>query len=124
MSENAVHRTGAIQISTTADSEDAARTLADHLVHERLAACVQVLGPIASTYQWQHRVETSREWLCLIKTRVERFSDVENAIREHHSYDLPEIVACPIVQGSDAYLEWILASVPAGATQSDAQPAD
>ena len=101
----------AIQISTTVDSEDAARELASRLVDARLAACVQVLGPIVSTYRWENRVETAAEWLCLIKTRADRFPDVEEAIREHHPYDVPEIVACPIVHGSDPYLQWIVDSV-------------
>jgi periplasmic divalent cation tolerance protein len=97
----------AIQVVTTVASREEADKIASDLVARRLAACVQVAGPIASTYRWQGKVETSQEWLCKIKTRLSHYAAVEAAIRELHSYDVPEIVALPIVAGSRAYLDWL-----------------
>ena len=107
----------AVQIMTTASSREEAQRLADLLVEARLAACVQVVGPIQSTYRWQGRLERSEEWLCLAKTQEAAFSQVEQAIRAAHSYETPEIVALPIVAASLPYLAWLTAETtpPAGA---------
>lgn len=96
-----------LQVLTTAGSEAEAEQISAALVERRLAACVQVIGPIASRYRWQGEVERSREWLCLAKTEASRYPQLEAAIRELHSYDEPEIVATPIVAGSQGYLDWI-----------------
>jgi len=93
-------------VTTTASREDAAR-IAQALVGERLAACVQVLGPIASTYRWQGAIETGQEWLCLIKSRGELYGRIEEAIRRLHPYEVPEILALPVAAGSPAYLAWL-----------------
>lgn len=92
---------------TTAGSEEEAGRIASLLVDRRLAACVQVVGPIASRYRWQGKVEEEREWQCLAKTTAAAYEAVEAAIREAHSYDEPEIVATPIVAGSAGYLTWV-----------------
>ncbi len=96
-----------VQVLTTAGSEGEAERIASLLVEGRLAACVQVVGPIASRYRWQGVVEETEEWQCLAKTRADLYPRVESAIREAHSYEEPEIVATPIVAGSDGYLKWI-----------------
>jgi periplasmic divalent cation tolerance protein len=96
-----------LQVSTTVGSEQEAEQLGAALVERRLAACVQIIGPIASRYRWQGAVERSQEWLCLAKTEAGRYPQLEAAIRELHSYDEPEIVATPIVAGSKGYLDWI-----------------
>jgi periplasmic divalent cation tolerance protein len=96
-----------LQVSTTTGTEREAEEISAALVERRLAACVQVIGPIASRYRWQGAVEQAREWLCLAKTEASRYPELEAAIRELHSYDEPEIVATPIVAGSAGYLEWI-----------------
>lgn len=105
-----------IQVMTTIDSQEAAHQLAGLLVQAQIAACVQIVGPLASTYWWEGRVEEAQEWLCLVKTRSERFADVERMIREHHSYDVPEIVGLPAVAVSASYLQWIYDVVPPAAT--------
>jgi periplasmic divalent cation tolerance protein len=112
--------TAAIQIITTAGTFDDAQIIARALVTRRLAACVQVGGPVTSTYYWQGNLESSQEWLCVIKTAESRYAEVEAAIRELHSYELPEIVAVPIVAGSQAYLDWLAAEVsgPPAAAES------
>jgi periplasmic divalent cation tolerance protein len=100
-----------LQVLTTVGSEEEAERLGAALVERRLAACVQVVGPISSHYRWQGKVERSREWQCLAKTTADRYAEVEAAIAELHSYEEPEIVATPIVAGSAGYLEWISASL-------------
>jgi len=100
-----------LQVLTTIDSEEAAERISAALVERRLAACVQVVGPISSTYRWQGGIERSREWMCVAKTNAARYPDVEAAIRELHSYDEPEIVATPIVAGSPGYLAWLAHNV-------------
>ena len=99
--------TECIQVLTTVGSEEEAEQISSALIERRLAACVQIVGPISSRYRWQGEVETAREWICVAKTRATRYADIETAIRELHSYDEPEIVATPIVAGSKGYLDWI-----------------
>lgn len=100
-----------VQVLSTAGSEEEAGRIAAALVEERLAACVQVLGPIVSTYHWRGEIETEREWQCLAKTTAARYPELEATIRRLHSYDEPEIIATPIVSGSAGYLAWIDANV-------------
>ena len=95
----------------TAGSEDEARKIARHLVEQRLAACVNIVPRMESIYRWQGKLESSGEWLLLIKTTVERFPAVRDAIRDLHSYELPECIAISIQDGSSGYLEWIAQSV-------------
>jgi periplasmic divalent cation tolerance protein len=96
-----------LQVATTAGSEAEAAAIATGLVEMRLAACVQVIGPIASTYRWQGEVEAAREWQCLAKTTADRYDEIAETIRMLHSYDEPEIIATAIVAGSPGYLAWI-----------------
>ncbi len=96
-----------IQVSTALPHREDAEPLARVLVERRLAACVQVIGPVSSTYWWQGKIETAEEWLCLIKSRASLFDLLESAIREIHPYETPEIVALPIVSGSKDYLMWL-----------------
>ena len=96
-----------LQVTTTAGSEEEAERIGAALVERRLAACVQVVGPIASHYRWQGAVERATEWVCVAKTSTVRYAELEAAIRELHSYDEPEIVATPIVAASPGYLEWL-----------------
>ncbi len=94
-------------ILTTAGSKDEADRIASALVDARLAACVNVLGPMASTYRWQGKVEHAEEFLLLIKTTAAGVEHVRAAIKQTHSYDVPEFVVLTIESGSDAYLNWI-----------------
>jgi periplasmic divalent cation tolerance protein len=99
--------TSACQVSVACANEAEADRIAGNLVEQRLAACVQVVGPVRSTYRWQGVVETATEWLCLAKTRLVIVDDVIATVRAIHSYDTPEIVATPIVAGDADYLAWI-----------------
>ena len=98
-------------VLSTAGSEEEARKIANALVERQLAACVNIVPQIESVYRWQGKMESAREWLLLIKTTAEKFAAVRDAIRELHSYDLPECIAINIEDGSAAYLEWIAANV-------------
>lgn len=99
------------QTITTTGSRADARRIAHALVDRRLAACVQVLGPVESTYRWEGKVATTREWLCLIKTTRVRYRQLAAAIEALHPYDTPEIIALSIAAGSRRYLNWLAASV-------------
>ena len=96
-----------LQVSTTAASEEEARRIAAALLERRLAACVQVVGPIESRYWWEGKIEEASEWLCLIKTAAARYEEVEATIGELHSYEEPEVIATPIAAGGAGYLEWV-----------------
>jgi len=98
-------------VLSTASSEDEARKIALYLVEQRLAACVNIIPQIESVYRWNEKVESSQEYLLLIKTSAERFPQVRAAIRELHSYELPECVALSIEDGSAEYLQWLAYSL-------------
>jgi len=98
-----------LQVVTTVGSREEADRLAGALVGERLAACVQVVGPIWSRYWWQGEVETAEEWLCVVKTTEARYAAVEARVKALHSYEVPEITATPVVAGSAEYLDWVAA---------------
>ena len=99
-----------VQVTTTVGSRDAAARLADELVTARLAACAQVVGPVASTYRWAGAVERAEEWYCHFKTTRAQAEALAAAIRARHSYELPELVAVPL-DGSEEYLRWIAENV-------------
>jgi periplasmic divalent cation tolerance protein len=96
-----------VQVTTTTDSRQEAATLAKSAVEERLAACAQLVGPIASTYWWEGEIESAEEWMVLFKTTADSFEDLAALITELHSYDTPEIIATPVVAGSADYLRWV-----------------
>jgi periplasmic divalent cation tolerance protein len=99
--------TDAIQIVTTTPDKDLALRIAQTLVEAGLAACVQISGPIESIYRWQGKVQSATEWQCSIKTTRDRYLAVEQAICGLHTYDVPEILALPVVEGHLAYLQWL-----------------
>ena len=101
----------ALAVFITASTEEEANRLADDLVESRLAACVQILPEMKSTYVWQGKVEHQNEILLIAKTTRERFEELERRVRELHSYDTPEIVAVPMTQISEPYLNWLVANV-------------
>ena len=96
-----------IQVVTTTEHRADAERIARALVEERLAACVQVTGPITSTYRWHGKIETAQEWQCWAKSRRDLYNEVEQAIRRLHPYEVPEILAMPILAGSADYLKWL-----------------
>jgi periplasmic divalent cation tolerance protein len=96
---------------TTAASVEEARTLARTLVERRLAACVNLLPSLTSIYRWQGAIEEASETLLIIKTTAEQLPELETALRELHSYDVPELLALSIDSSSQPYLDWLLSSV-------------
>jgi periplasmic divalent cation tolerance protein len=96
-----------VQVTTATDAPEAARALARSAVEARLAACAQVSGPIESVYHWQGRIEQAREWVVVFKTPASAYQRLETHIKEHHSYEVPEILATPISGGYPAYLSWV-----------------
>jgi periplasmic divalent cation tolerance protein len=96
------------QITTTTGTREVAERIAVELVELRLAACAQVSGPITSTFRWQGSIENAEEWVCTAKTSRKHVPAIEDVLRRLHPYELPELVATPIVGGSDAYLKWLV----------------
>jgi periplasmic divalent cation tolerance protein len=99
--------TDKIVVFSTCGSADEAERLARRIVDERLAACVNVISPVRSFYRWKGAVEDSVEWLLIIKSSRGLFASLQAVLESTHSYEVPEIVAIPIVDGSPNYLAWI-----------------
>jgi periplasmic divalent cation tolerance protein len=100
-----------VQVQTTAGSREEADRIAAALLERRLAACVQVLGPVESRYWWDGALESATEWLCLAKTTADRVDAVVGAVQDVHSYDTPEVIATPVTGGSERYLRWVASTV-------------
>ena len=103
-----------VVLNSCASAEEAER-LARSLVEQRLAACVTVVTPVRSFYRWKDVVVDSTEWLLVIKTSRPLFAGLRAALESIHSYEVPEILALPVIEGSTNYLSWI---------ESELQPAD
>ena len=99
--------TNYIQAITTTETKVDAQAIATAVVEKRLATCVQIVGPITSTYWWQDEIETAEEWLCIIKSRQDLYPALEETILKIHPYDVPEILAVPVVAGHKDYLKWL-----------------
>jgi periplasmic divalent cation tolerance protein len=99
--------TECIQIITTTGSKENAEKIANELVQNRYAACVQIVGPIASVYWWKEKVEKAVEWLCIVKTRRDFYEAVESSIRCNHNYEVPEILAVSVAEGYEGYISWL-----------------
>ncbi|MFI4887712.1 MAG: divalent-cation tolerance protein CutA [Burkholderiales bacterium] len=102
-------RTDAILVLTSVPDRAVAVALANALLEDRLAACVNIGGRVESIYHWRGRIETGDEVPVAIKTRSALYSNVEGAIRKLHPYDTPEILAIPVVAGDARYLDWLAA---------------
>ncbi|WP_392841288.1 divalent-cation tolerance protein CutA [Streptomyces sp. LN500] len=98
-----------LTILTTTDSEEKAHALAQGAVEARLAACAQISAPVTSVYRWRNAIETTEEWQVLFKTVAGRYDELEEHLRAAHDYETPEIIATPVVRGSDRYLAWVTA---------------
>ena len=102
-----------VAVLVTVGSAEEGQRIAQALVSERLAACVNVVGPIQSTYRWQGEVVRGEELLLLIKTRAALFGEVAARVQVLHSYATPEVIAVPIASGAAAYLDWLRAETQA-----------
>ncbi len=96
-----------IIVFITAPNEDEAAQIAKSLVEAKLAACVNIIKNIRSIYRWQGKIEDDTEVLMIAKTQKRLFNTLSKKVKELHSYDVPEIIALPIVEGSEDYLKWL-----------------
>ena len=101
----------ALIVFVTAASMEQASAIADSLVGERLAACVNILGAIESVYRWDGKVTRDHEVLLIVKTTASRYQELEARIKALHTYTTPEIIAINVVEGSPSYLEWLREAV-------------
>jgi periplasmic divalent cation tolerance protein len=97
----------AIVVYITAPNEDEAAKIAKTLIEEKLAACVNIVPEIRSIYSWQGKIEDEKEVLMIVKTRLRLFNALKTKVLTMHSYTIPEIIALPIVDGSDEYIKWL-----------------
>lgn len=96
-----------LQVITTAGKLKTANKIASETTGKRLASCAQIIGPIKSRYWWKGKLETKREWQIILKTRQDLYKALEDEIRKWHPYEIPEIIAIPVVEGLPEYLDWI-----------------
>jgi len=96
-----------IQVITTVSNKEDAKKIANTLVEKKLAGCVQIIGPITSIFRWKEKIEEAEEYMCIVKTREDRYEDVEKAIKEAHPYDVPEILSVQVNDGNKSYLDWL-----------------
>jgi periplasmic divalent cation tolerance protein len=96
-----------IQVTVSADSEDLANKILEATLENRLAACGHINSPMQSSYWWQGKIEHSKEWSCVLKTRKDLFPKIEVLIKKLHTYETPEILALPILEISDDYRKWM-----------------
>jgi periplasmic divalent cation tolerance protein len=99
--------TDKIVVFTTCNSQEQGAQLARHLIEHRLAACVNILTGARSFYRWKDEIEQASEVVLIIKSRRDVFEKLREAITHLHSYEIPEVIALPVVDGSDAYLAWL-----------------
>ena len=104
-----------IVVVTNLPDRASAEKLAALLVEQRLAACVNLLSPCASVYRWRGELQRAEEYPLLIKTTADRYAALETSIRANHPYELPEIIAVPIIHGLPAYLQWVESETRVGA---------
>ena len=94
-------------VETTTETIEEAENLAESMVKNRLAGCAHVQGPITSFYWWEGELTRSKEWKCSLKTNKNKYRRLEDEIRNAHSYETPEIVAIPLIRGSESYFNWL-----------------
>ena len=99
--------TDKIVVLSTCDSEEQAARLARELVEHRVAACVNIVPGARSIYRWKGEIEDTAEWILIIKSRRDLFAALRAALEKIHSYEVPEMIALPVVDGSDSYLAWL-----------------
>ena len=96
-----------IQVFITVNDKDKAKEMAGILLEKKLAACVQISGPVTSLYRWEGSLEEDQEWLLIIKTGEPLYTELEEQIKKIHDYEVPEILAVPVLDGNKDYLKWL-----------------
>ena len=95
-----------IVLVTTASKKEAEK-IAQLLLNKRLIACANIIGPVSSLFHWSGRIEKNEEYLILMKSRKDLFEKISETVKAFHSYEVPEIIVLPIIEGSEAYLDWL-----------------
>ena len=103
--------TGKIVVLITTATEDEAHRIAEILVKQRKAACVNIVPEVQSLFRWQGKLDSARECLLIVKTKASMFPKVVETVKEVHSYEVPEIIALPIISGNEDYLKWLDVSI-------------
>ena len=98
---------GFIQINIAVGTKEEGQRLVHDLLKNRLIACGQILGPMHSTYWWKGKIETAQEWMCFAKSKEEKFSEILQQVRRLHSYEVPEIIAMPLIAVDENYARWL-----------------
>ena len=98
-------------IMVTASSKEEAEKIATTLLERKLIACANILGPVSSRFWWQGKIDSAEEYMIFMKTKRKLFDQVADNVKQLHSYEVPEIIALPIVEGAKPYLEWINSSL-------------
>jgi len=98
-------------VMVTASSREEAEKIATTLLERKLIACANILGPVSSRFWWQGKIDSAEEYIIFMKTKRELFDQVADSVKQLHSYEVPEIIALPIVEGAKPYLEWINSSL-------------
>ena len=106
-SRETTHDTDHTIVLITAGSEEEAHKIAELLVTEKKAACVNIVARVDSLFRWKGKIDSARESLLLVKTRASLVSEIISLVKQAHSYDVPEIIALPIIGGSEEYLNWL-----------------
>ena len=96
-----------IVVLATASTREEGRRIAQKLVEERLSACVNILGNVTSTFWWEEKVQEETEVLLICKTVRDKYSEIEMRVKELHSYAVPEVIAVPVIEGFEGYLNWV-----------------
>jgi periplasmic divalent cation tolerance protein len=98
-------------VLVTASSKQEAESISQKLLEQKLIACANIVGPVSSHFHWKGKVERSEEFLVLMKSRLDLFEELSSSVKALHSYEVPEILALPVVAGSKSYLEWLAGSL-------------
>ena len=96
-----------IIVLVTIATKEEAEKIVQHLLNEKLIACGNIVGPVTSFFRWSGKIERAEEYLALMKSRKNLFAKLSEAVKALHSYEVPEILAVPVVEGSKAYLDWL-----------------
>jgi periplasmic divalent cation tolerance protein len=102
-----VKKTDKIVVLITTSSEEEAHKIAESLVNRRKAACVNIVPRVDSLFWWKGKLDSARESLLVVKTKASLFPEIISLVKEIHSYEVPEIIALPIIAGSEDYLKWL-----------------
>jgi len=96
-----------IVVMVTTASKQEAEKIAQHVLNERLIACANIIGPVSSLFHWSGKMEKAEEYLIFMKSRKDLFEELAETVKALHSYEVPEIIAFPVVGGLEAYLGWL-----------------